>query len=247
MLRNMLIGCVALFAASTLAFAAPQDDLKAAVQKLTDAGNYSWKSTAQAAVGNNNRGGGPSEGKTEKDGYTLITMTRGENTISILRKGDKAVFKTGDAWKTQAEMAAEANNNANGNGGRNPGRFLGQAGRTLPDKTAADLAGDATNLTATDGGFSGQLSEDGAKKALTFGGRGAGAANGNAPTISNAKADVKFTVKDGVLAGYELHVTGSVSFNGNDRNVDRTTTVTISDVGSTKVDAPDDAKKKLEE
>src|SRR5258708_28216269 len=49
------------------------------------------------------------------------------------------------------------------------------------------------------------------------------------PEITNPKGDVKFTVKDGTLAGYELHVTGSVSFNGNSRDVDRTTTVTISD------------------
>ena len=38
---------------------------------------------------------------------------------------------------------------------------------------------------------------------------------------------------------------GKVSFNGNDRDVDRTTTVEIKDIGSTKVQVPDDAKKKL--
>jgi hypothetical protein len=37
-----------------------------------------------------------------------------------------------------------------------------------------------------------------------------------------------------------------VSFNGNDRDVDRTTTVEIKDVNSTKIEVPDEAKKKLQ-
>jgi hypothetical protein len=36
-----------------------------------------------------------------------------------------------------------------------------------------------------------------------------------------------------------------VSFNGNDRDIDRTTTVEIKDVGTTKIQVSDDAKKKL--
>ena len=43
----------------------------------------------------------------------------------------------------------------------------------------------------------------------------------------------------------DVKVQGKVSFNGNDRDVDRTTTVEIKDIGSTKVQVPDDAKKKL--
>jgi hypothetical protein len=40
-------------------------------------------------------------------------------------------------------------------------------------------------------------------------------------------------------------VQGTVSFNGNDRDVDRTTTVEIKDVDTTKIQVSDDAKKKL--
>jgi hypothetical protein len=36
-----------------------------------------------------------------------------------------------------------------------------------------------------------------------------------------------------------------MSFNGNDIDQDRTTTVVIKDVGTTKVTVPDEAKKKL--
>ena len=56
---------------------------------------------------------------------------------------------------------------------------------------------------------------------------------------------MKFWIKDGELSKYEFKVQGKVSFNGNERDVDRTTTVEIKDVGTTKVEVPEDAKKKL--
>jgi hypothetical protein len=76
---------------------------------------------------------------------------------------------------------------------------------------------------------------------LAFGGR----RGGNAPEPKNAKGSVKFWVKDGLLAKYELKLQGTVNFNGEDRDVDRTTTVEIKDVGTTKVDVPEPAQKKL--
>ena len=56
---------------------------------------------------------------------------------------------------------------------------------------------------------------------------------------------MKFWVKDGVLSKYEYQVKGKMSFNGNDVEINRTTAVAIKEVGSTKVDVPDEAKKKL--
>ena len=52
-------------------------------------------------------------------------------------------------------------------------------------------------------------------------------------------------VKDGTLTKYEFKVKGKMSFNGNDIDQDRTTTVVIKDVGTTKVTVPEEAKKKL--
>ena len=74
-----------------------------------------------------------------------------------------------------------------------------------------------------------------------FGGRG----GANAPEISGAKGSVKFWVKDGLLSKYEIKVQGKVTVNGNDREVDRTTKIEIKDIGSTKIEVPEDAKKKL--
>jgi hypothetical protein len=64
--------------------------------------------------------------------------------------------------------------------------------------------------------------------------------------VSNAKGTVTFWLTDGKLVKFQTHVTGTVSFNGNDRDMDRTTTTEIKDVGTTKVEVADDAKKKLE-
>ena len=63
---------------------------------------------------------------------------------------------------------------------------------------------------------------------------------------ANPAGSVTFWVTDGKLVKYEFHVSGTISFNGNDRDIDRTTTVVISDVGTTKISVPDEAKKKLE-
>ena len=88
--------------------------------------------------------------------------------------------------------------------------------------------------------YSGDLTEDGAKARLNFGGRRGGGA-----TINDAKGSVKFWVKDGVLTKYEYKVQGKVEFNGNERDVDRTTTVEIKDVGTTNLTLPPEVKKKL--
>ena len=111
----------------------------------------------------------------------------------------------------------------------------------LPDAQAADLAGKSKDLKNADGAITGTLTEAAAKELLTFGGRG----GGDGPSISNPKGSVKFWLSDGQLTKYEFRVQGSVSFNGNDREVDRTTTVEIKDIGSTKVTVPEEAKKKL--
>jgi hypothetical protein len=52
-------------------------------------------------------------------------------------------------------------------------------------------------------------------------------------------------VKDGALTKYILLVKGTVSFGGEEREMDRTTTTEFKNIGSTKVTVPEEAKKKL--
>jgi hypothetical protein len=49
-----------------------------------------------------------------------------------------------------------------------------------------------------------------------------------------------------MLSKYELKQSGTVTIGDNERDIDGTTTTEIKEVGSTKIEVPDAAKKKLE-
>jgi hypothetical protein len=260
MLRHVLTGTIALLAGTALAIAAPKDDVNAAAKKLADANNYTWKQAPQNAAPQGGQGGqgngqangqqggrrrgrggmmGPMEGKMA-DGITVLTMGQGENAREIVKKGDKVLFKTADGWQTPEEMEQAAGDN---NGRPNPARMMSRMITNMkgPAVEAENLASHIDDLKKDGDAYTGDLTEDGAKSFMTFGGRG-----GQGPEISNAKGNAKFWIKDGALTKFEYTVSGTMSFNGNDREINRTMVVDISDVGSTKIDVPDDAKKKLE-
>jgi len=225
MKRNILFSAMTLAAGSLIAAgSSPKDDITAAAKKLGEKPNYSWKTTVAVPADAQFRPG-PTEGKTEKDGYTHVAMTFGDNTTQAVLKGDKAAVTDRDGeWQSATDLESAE--------GR--GRFLGRMARNIktPAVQAADLAAGAKDLKKDGDIYSGDLTEDVAKAFLRFG-RG-----GDGPTVSNAKGSVKFWLKDGALAKYEYKLKGTVSFDGNDRDVERTTTVEIKDVGSTKVNVP---------
>jgi hypothetical protein len=237
MKKNLLFGLVFSLAGSLLAAdSSPKDSVTSAATALGNEANYSWHTTVENA-GGGGRGGGPTDGKSEKGGYTWVSMARGGNTTVAVLKGTNGAISTPDnGWQSLVELAA-----ANA-GGFNPA-FQFQNYKT-PDQQAVTLANAAADLKAGDNGITGDLTADGAKGLLTFGRPPGG--GGDGPTVANAKGSVTFWLTDGKLVKYQFHVTGTVSFGGNDRDIDRTTTVEIKDVGATKLDVPDDAKKKLE-
>jgi hypothetical protein len=232
MKTNLLIGTMVLLTASLLA-EDPKDTVTSAAKKLGDSENYSWKQTTENA-GGGGFGAGVSEGKTQKDGLTWLSMTMRDNTVQAVKKGEKGAIKADEGWQSLADAAS---------GDQGPGTFMARRVQNLktPAVQAADLAGKVNDLKMDGDAYGGDLSEEAAKSLLTFGGRGA-----NGPEISGAKASVRFWVKEGLLSKYETKVKGSVSFNGNERKVDRTTTIEIKDVGSTKIEVPEKAQKKLE-
>jgi hypothetical protein len=109
-----------------------------------------------------------------------------------------------------------------------------------PAEQAAELAAGTTSLKKDGDAYAGALTEEAAKSVLRFR-RGT-----DGPTISGAKGSAKFWLKDGVLTKFEYAVKGSIDFNGNNVDLDRVTTVEIKDVGSTKLNVPDDVKKKMQ-
>lgn len=251
MKRNTLIAA-AMLAATSLLAADPKDTVIAAAKKLADSGSYSWKQNIDMG-GGGGFGGGETQGKFQ-NGLVWTSRSFNDNTIENLAKGTNTVTKNQEGqWQTPAEMAAARGGGGGGGGfgGRRGGGF-GGAAVVPPATTAQELAGLAKSLTEANGVISGDLTEEGAKSQLTFGRRGGrggrgggGGGGGAAPEPTNAKASVKFWVKDGVLTKYELKSSGTMSFNDNEIQMDRTTTVDISNIGSTKIDAPAEAIKKI--
>jgi hypothetical protein len=248
LVRKLAVGmALALaFAAGSAVRAADVDDAQAAVKKLADAANYSWSSAVQGGRGNQT----PVEYKAEKDGYSTFTYAgfQGGDPTDIVMKGDKGVAKMADGWKSMAELQKAADDA----GGFSPEMMVLSriSSFAMPAAQAKGLLEKAKNVKKEGDSFSGDLAEASAKDLMTFRfpGRG-GPGGGDVPTmtISNAKGTIKITTKDGAMNKMEVHLTGTRTFNEQENPVDQTTTITIKDVGSTKVTVPDEAKKKMAE
>ncbi len=211
----------------------PKDAVLKAAKALADKPNYSWRMTTVVPENAPFRPG-PWDGQAEKDGITHVTLTFGENTSQFVLKGDKGAATTQEGgWQSLSEME-------NGEG---MVRFFAGMIRNFkaPAAQVEQLASFTKDLKKDGDAYSGDLTEEGAKTLLSWRSR----TGGDAPTVSGAQGSVKFWLKDGALAKYELKLKGKVSFNGNEFDNDRTTTVEIKDVGSTKLNVPDEAKKKL--
>jgi hypothetical protein len=230
------IALLALMAAPL--FADPKDDVVAAASKLAYVGNYSWKATMDLGP-NSQYTPGPTEGKIDKDGTTWLSVTFNDNTLIGVKMGDKVAVKGEDGWQTGAEVTADS-----GSGGRNPGRMMARRMETLkaPASEVQDLLTKSKELSKDGDAFTANLTEEGAKALATM---GRGRRGGNPPTVTDTKGSVKFWIKDGVLSKYETKVSGKRERNGEEREFERTTTVEISNVGETKLNLPEDAKKKL--
>jgi hypothetical protein len=208
-------------------------DAEAAAKKLSDASSYAWTSKTEGGFG-----GGTFDGKAEKDGFAVVSMSFANNNIELVKKGDKGAIKMEDGWKSFDEASEGA-----GDGQPNRGRFIAGMLRNYkaPAAVTQQLVSFGKEIKSSGAdAFETELTEAGAKEMLSFRGR----QGGEAPAISGAKGTAKFWVKEGVVSKVEYRLQGSINFNGQDRDVDRTTTIEIRDVGTAKVDVPEEAKKK---
>jgi hypothetical protein len=209
-----------------------KDEATGAAKKLDQAGNYTWKTVVE--FGNFT---GTTDGKTSKDGLVWFSMVFGDNTTLAVGQGGKWAVKTQDHdWQSLAELEAAAGSEPG------PGRFLIRRLQNFksPAAEAVEMAEKMKEVKKDGDTYSGELTEAGARELLSFGPRRA-----NSPEPKNAKGSAKLWTKSGALTKYELKLQGSMNFNGEDRDVDRTTTVEFKDVGATKVEVPEPAKKKL--
>ncbi|HUR60557.1 MAG TPA: hypothetical protein VM029_22745 [Opitutaceae bacterium] len=270
-MKKSILPCFAALA-TALMHAAPADDVKAAAKKLADAPSYAWTTTSETVGSQFNAG--PAEGVTEKGGYTVTTRSFNGNSTQTVRKGDQSVSQNQEGnWLTREELmqqfanrggsgggnrggagdAKQGDANQGGNrgggtrGGRGGGGFgFGGGGQNNPAEEVTALLAQAKNFKSADGAIVGDLSDEAVTQRLSFGGRGRGGQGGDAPPApKNASGTVKFWLKDGAIAKYQVHVKGTTAGRNGEQERDTTTTVEIKDIGTAKVNVPDGAKKKL--
>ncbi|MDB6052614.1 MAG: hypothetical protein JWN25_137 [Verrucomicrobiales bacterium] len=227
-----------------LTAAEPKDDLKSAFDNLNKKANYSWSSKSE--IEGLQFTPPTIEGKTEKDGYTLVSVKSDQASAEALSKGTKAVAKTADGWKTAEQMAAAAQ--AGGGGGFNRATMMPNTAirAKAPGAEFGPLMGKIKSAKTEGDMISAELTDEGAKELASF---GRGRPGGQIPEPKDAKASAKVWTKDGIPNKIEVHVSSKVKFGGPDaeeREFVRTTTIEIKSVGSTTVEAPEDAKKALE-
>lgn len=239
MKRILPLVCVA-FAAAPLfaADATSKDVVEAAVRKLAEQANYSWQTTVSSPETNQSAlKPGPTDGKTEKGGYTSLVLIRGTNTIEAVLKNGKGAMKTADGWKPLGDTSKGTKD------APNPMRMIALMllDYQLPTTQMLDLASKTKDLTLTNGIYSGELTDAGVNQLLSF--RRAGMGGGSGPVAHNGKGIVQFSVKNGLISKCEFRLQGTLSFGGSDHPLDRTTVVEIKEVGSTKIVVPEEAMK----
>jgi hypothetical protein len=248
MKRTAHIG-IAVLASALVAAGTPdtKTDLKTAAKKLEDASGYSWTSTIKneggGTPGGNRPQAGATEGKLEKDGYVWIKTSQGDTSTEAFLKSDKCAVKTADGWKAGTEFQGNQGQGRR----RDPAAGLARRLRNFkaPALEVASLVEKVGELKDEgEGVFSGALTEEGVKSLLLPAARPGG--NTDGPQISGAKGTAKFWIKDGALVKYEMNTQGKITYNGMERDINRTTTVEFREAGLAKVEVPDEAKKKLE-
>jgi hypothetical protein len=213
--------------------AAQSDEIAEAAKKTADFRNYTFKITVQRAGGGGGGSPQPVEGKVDGDQPVYLKANR----LEAYKKDTKLVTKNQEGSWAEVEPPQKGAEKEKGNRGgqilrgvKAPHEELGGLETAFQELTKA---GEKENDCAV---YSGTLSEEGAKR---FAGRGRGkmSFSGSAKIWVNA---------EGVIVKYEIvtQVKGE-----NDRGpVDLTTTRTVElvEIGTTKVEVPDDVKKFFE-
>jgi hypothetical protein len=211
-----------------------KDKVASAAKQLADKSNYSWTTSMKEADGSPGRLG-TIEGKAEKGGLTGLSFSVGDVPVTVFMKGDKGAAQALEGWQTFDEIAQTSGTAAA------VVRFL--RSYKAPVAESSKLLGDVQELKETGGAFTGDLKEEAVKEMLLFGTRRR--EGQEPPKTTDAKGSVKFWIKDGLLSKIEINVQGKVTAGERHAEINRTTTVEIKDVGTTKMDLPAEAKQKL--
>ena len=211
----------------------PREALLIATKALADKPSYTWKLAVEAP----NEPAGTINGKAERNGPVVLTLARGDQSFDGVFKGGKGAIKTEEGWKPLAEAAETSRS------GPGPSQFVARLlmNFKLPHDEVAEVASKTKDLALADGVYSGALTEEAASDLIMY--RTRPGANG--PQLSQVQGSAKFWLKDGLVSKYEFNLRATMSANGNERELNRTYTTEIKDIGTTKVVVPEEAAKKL--
>ena len=235
MKHTLIIGLVSLLAhILSAADSGPQAKLLNATKQLGDKPNYSWTTTTKEGDGSPGRVG-PIAGKAEKGGLTYLSFEIGAVPVEVYMNGQKGVAKALEGWQTFDDIAQT--------GGTAAAVVRYLRVYKAPGVESAALSEKLKDVKEAEGVLSGELKEEAVKELLE---RGARRREGQEPPkIADPKGSMKFWVQDGALTKYEVNIQGKVTAGDREFDVNRTTTVEIKDVGTTKLEVPAEAKAKM--
>jgi hypothetical protein len=235
MKKALIIGLIGLLARTL--FAAESDaqaKVASATRQLGDKPNYSWTTTI--GEGGTNPGQHPPiVGKTDKSGLIYLRFMNGATASEVYMNGQKGVASGPTGWRTFDEIAK-------------PGGFAAGLVRLMrswkaPVAEATDLLGKMKAVKEADGVLSGELKEDTAKEVLEF--FTPPFQGQEPPKIADPAGSVKFWIQDGMLKKYEFSVQGRVIRGDQESQASRTTLVEIKNIGTTRLEVPEEAKQKM--
>jgi hypothetical protein len=218
MFRRFSFGFIAVFlCGATLAQADPKADLTAAIQKLADADNYTWKSVygSAAAVppaefqqwepGYHPQNAPGFDGKLRSDGLVLIRVHHPDMRFTdwsidcFIHGGEMAVHTLQRGWKSADEIRA-----TDGPNGTLPAsQAIAEADALLPPPVDARQLVEHMPTVQFDGdAYYGELPQAQALQVLLN--RKRQIADGEPPQITHAGAKLTFWVKGGMLTKYRV-------------------------------------------
>ena len=235
MKNALIIGLIGLLAPTLIAAESdPQAKVASATRQLGDKPNYGWTTTIRDG-GVNPVQHPPIVGKTDKGGLVYLRFMNGTTPSEVYMNGQKGTVSGPTGWRTFDEIAK-------------PGGFAAGLVRMLrswkaPVPEATDLLGKVKDVKEVEGVLSGELKADAAKEFLefvapTFQGQ-------EPPRIADPDGTVRFWIQDGMLKKYEFSVHGRIIRGEQESQASRTTQVEIKNIGTTKLDVPEEAKQKL--
>jgi len=224
--------------------------LSAAAKKLTEAPSYRWTTTVTAGELGPFSGGGVTAGQTERGGFTHVAMPSDVGRLEFVTRAGKAAVMLEGNWQTPEQAVARGGVRAPFGP---PSAFEPSiiSGFTMPAARAEDLIGKASAFRRTGDMVTATLSPEVAGALLNAEGpvffrqrRRRGVPSDAA--IKDPRGSVTFRARGGVLSEFTLTLSGSRRLFDNEVKLDRTATTAATDIGSAKVEVPEDAREIVE-